>query len=73
MEHGAIGVLSTRDLALTEIADLPGLGGSNVHMSSRSGKNVMDFDYILKPGATCETNALAIAAMMGVLLPERPC
>jgi DNA mismatch repair ATPase MutS len=73
MEHGAIGVLSTHDLALTEIADLPGLRGSNVHMSSRSGENVMDFDYILKPGATAETNALAIAAMMGVLLPERPC
>jgi DNA mismatch repair ATPase MutS len=65
---GAIGVLSTHDLALTEIAELSGLQGSNVHMGSRSGENVMDFDYLLKPGATTETNALAIAAMMGVPL-----
>ena len=65
---GAIGALSTHDLALTEIAGLDGLAGSNVHMGARPGDDPMDFDYLLKPGVTQETNALAIAAMMGVIL-----
>ena len=66
LEQGAIGALSTHDLALTEIAELEHLHGSNVHMGSRSGDDPMDFDYLLKPGVTTERNALAIAAMMGL-------
>jgi hypothetical protein len=68
LKHGAIGALSTHDLALTEIAEIEGFSGSNVHMGSRSGEDAMDFDYLLKPGVTTETNALAIVAMMGVPL-----
>jgi hypothetical protein len=64
--HGAIGVLSTHDLALTEIAGTDGLRGLNVHMGSRDGIDPMDFDYRLKPGVTRESNALAIARMSGV-------
>jgi DNA mismatch repair ATPase MutS len=64
--RGAIGALSTHDLALTEIAELPGLAGSNVHMGARAGKDPMDFDYLLKAGVTSEANALAIVAMMGI-------
>jgi len=64
--RGAIGALSTHDLALTEIAEMDGLAGSNVHMGARTGEDPMDFDYLLKPGITRETNALAIAEMMGV-------
>lgn len=67
VESGAIGALSTHDLALTEIALIPDLAGSNVHMGSAPGGGPMDFDYRMKPGVTTETNALAIAAMMGVL------
>jgi hypothetical protein len=66
IERGAIGVLSTHDLALSEIAELPELHGANVHMGSRSGGGPMDFDYLLKPGVTKEANALAIARMAGV-------
>jgi DNA mismatch repair ATPase MutS len=72
LEFGAIGVLSTHDLTLTEIAELEGLAGSNVHMGSRSGEVPMDFDYLLKPGMTTETNALAIAEMMGVPIVNCP-
>ncbi|HEY1496285.1 MAG TPA: hypothetical protein VGF49_17155 [Candidatus Solibacter sp.] len=66
--HGAIGALSTHDMSLTEIADAAGLGGQNVHMGSREGGGPMDFDYLLKAGATMETNALAIARMAGVVV-----
>jgi DNA mismatch repair ATPase MutS len=67
-ERGAIGALSTHDLASTEIAELAGLADRNVHMRSRAGEDPMDFDYLMKPGVTTETNALAIAAMMGVVV-----
>ena len=68
INRGAIGALSTHDLALTEIATAEGLHGVNVHMGSRAAGDPMDFDYRLKPGITMETNALAIARLAGVPL-----
>lgn len=64
---GALGALSTHDLALTEIAEEPELHGLNVHMGSRGQGDPMDFDYLLKPGVTQESNAMAIARMAGVV------
>lgn len=64
--NGAIGAVSTHDLALTEIADLDELRGTNVHMGSRPGGGPLDFDYVLRPGPSQESNALAIARMAGV-------
>lgn len=66
LSRGAIGAISTHDLTLGEIAEDKELEGENVHMGSRDGINPMDFDYVLKPGITRETNALAIARMAGV-------
>ena len=66
VHRGAIGALSTHDLALTEIANSDGMHGVNVHMGSRDERDPMDFDYRLKPGVTKEANALAIARMAGV-------
>lgn len=66
VDRGAIGVLSTHDIALTEIAAAGELRGMNVHMGSRGAGDPMDFDYRLKQGVTKETNALAIARMAGV-------
>jgi DNA mismatch repair ATPase MutS len=53
-------------MSLTEIADSDGLRGANVHMGARDGNDPMDFDYLLKPGITTESNAVAIARMAGV-------
>lgn len=66
IERGAIGALSTHDLALTEIANDAELRGVNVHMGSKGDGNPMDFDYRLKPGISTESNALSIARMAGV-------
>jgi hypothetical protein len=66
VNRGAIGALSTHDLALTEIATSEGMYGVNMHMGSRDERDPMDFDYRLKPGVTQEANALAIARMAGV-------
>jgi hypothetical protein len=66
VEREAIGILSTHDLALTEIASARDMAGVNMHMASRNEGDPMDFDYRLKPGITTETNALTIASMAGV-------
>jgi DNA mismatch repair ATPase MutS len=66
VKKGAIGALSTHDLALTEIASAQGMGGVNVHMGSRDERDPLDFDYRLKVGVTRESNALAIARLAGV-------
>jgi DNA mismatch repair ATPase MutS len=66
VRKGAIGALSTHDLALTEIASADGMCGLNVHMGSKDERDPMDFDYRLKLGVTKESNALAIARLAGV-------
>ena len=66
IERGAVGVVSTHDLVLTEIAAAPERNGENLHFGSRRGGGPLDFDYSLKPGVTQEANALAIARMAGV-------
>jgi hypothetical protein len=63
---GAVGAISTHDLTLTEIAELDGTGGVNVHMGCRNNSDPFAFDYLLKPGVTTEANALAIARLAGV-------
>jgi hypothetical protein len=66
VNRGAVGILSTHDLALTEIANADGMSGVNVHMGARSESDPLDFDYRLKLGVTQEANALAIARLAGV-------
>lgn len=63
---GAIGAISTHDLALTEIATDPSLGGCNVHMESLDPSDPFAFDYIVKPGISTQSNALPIARLAGV-------
>ena len=64
--RGAVGFLSTHDLALTELPTLDNLPGANMHMGSEDDSNPLSFDYILKPGVTRQSSALAIARMAGV-------
>ncbi len=63
---GAIGVLSTHDLALTSIAELPELRGMNCCMESDDPGDPLNFDYRVKPGASRRNSALAILKMIGI-------
>jgi hypothetical protein len=63
---GAVGAISTHDLALAQIADDPALCGVLVHMESDSPNDPLAFDYLLKPGISTSSNALAIVRMMGI-------
>ena len=57
---------STHDLALTGMVERTELCGCNVHMGCRDGAGPLEFDYLLKAGVTQESNALAIARMVGI-------
>lgn len=63
---GAVGALSTHDLALAEIAGDPALHGALVCMESSNPDRPLDFDYRVRPGISRQSNALAIVRMMGI-------
>jgi len=66
VESGAVGALSTHDLALAELAETEELRGRNVHMASPDESDPLGFDYKLKPGVNRTTNALAIVRLLGL-------
>jgi hypothetical protein len=63
--RGAIGIITTHDLALTEIAS-DGLPGRNVHFEDTGEFGNLTFDYRLRPGLLTHSNALNIAHMLGI-------
>jgi hypothetical protein len=63
--RGAIGIITTHDLALTEIAS-NGLPGRNVHFEDTGEAGNLVFDYTLRPGLLAHSNALNIAHMLGI-------
>ena len=63
---GAVGAMSTHDLALIEIGEEPSLRGVNVHMESETPEQPLAFDFRVKPGIARQTNALAIVRMVGI-------
>jgi hypothetical protein len=66
VEGGAVGAVSTHDLALTEIASRLVPGGALVYMASENPDDPLDFDYRLKAGVSQRSNAMAIVKMMGI-------
>ena len=62
---GAIGLVTTHDLALTE---LPATLGSavNMHFEDRLEDGKMIFDYRMRPGVVAHSNALALMRAIGL-------
>jgi hypothetical protein len=65
VKRGAIGALSTHDLALTEIAG-NGLPGRNVYFEDSGENGALSFDYTLRTGILSRSNALNIAHLLGI-------
>ena len=63
---GAIGLVTTHDLALTELA--AGLNGrvANVHFEDRIENGMMVFDYRMRPGVVERSNALELMRAVGL-------
>jgi DNA mismatch repair ATPase MutS len=66
VDAGAIGLVTTHDLALTAIVD--GLGGraQNVHFVDRLENGRLTFDYRMRPGVVDHSNALALMRNIGL-------
>lgn len=71
LEVGAIGLVTTHDLALAEIADRdPRM--ANVHFEDRLVDGKMHFDYRLHPGVVTHSNAIALMRSVGLDVQEKP-
>jgi hypothetical protein len=66
VELGAIGLVTTHDLALAEIA--PALNGlvKNVHFEDHLEGGEVRFDYLLRPGVVTRSNALDLMRAVGL-------
>ncbi len=62
----AIGVVTTHDLALTEIAAILPNEVKNVHLQDHVENGQMRFDYKLRDGVITQSNALELMRMIGL-------
>jgi MutS-like protein len=66
LNHGAIGIVTTHDLALTEVADPLGGEVRNKHFQDHVEDGKMRFDYKLQDGIVAKSNALALMRLIGL-------
>jgi len=66
VEHGAIGIVTTHDLALTQIVGPSGGRLANVHFEDHLEDDSMKFDYALREGVVEKSNALALMRSVGL-------
>jgi MutS-like protein len=63
---GAIGLVTTHDLALTELPSMLGSAAVNRHFEDRLVDGKMVFDYRMRPGVVEHSNALALMRAIGL-------
>jgi hypothetical protein len=63
---GAIGLMTTHDLALTDLVRRLGAAAANVHFEDRFEHGVLHFDYRLRDGVVQTSNALALMRSVGL-------
>jgi hypothetical protein len=66
LDRGAIGLITTHDLALTAIADELAPRAVNVHFEDWFEDSDIRFDYRMKPGPVMRSNALALMRAVGL-------
>jgi DNA mismatch repair ATPase MutS len=64
--RGAIGLVSTHDLALADIAETLAPAAQNVHFEDEMVDGRMAFDYRMRPGVVRKSNALALMRAVGI-------
>jgi MutS domain V len=64
--RGAIGLISTHDLALTDISGLPQGALRNVHFQDELRDGRMTFDFELRAGVVTKSNALELMRSIGL-------
>jgi hypothetical protein len=72
LERGAIGLVTTHDLALSALAEAPGIRGANIHFQDTLEGDRLVFDYKIRPGVVTRRNALDLMRMVGIDVPSDP-
>jgi DNA mismatch repair ATPase MutS len=65
-DRGAIGLVTTHDLALAHIADSLAPRGANVHFEDQLEDGRMRFDYRMRPGVVQKSNAIELMRSVGL-------
>ncbi len=63
---GAVGLVTTHDLALTEVAARLGDRAANVHFEDQLVNGEMAFDYTMRPGVVPHGNGVALMRAVGL-------
>jgi hypothetical protein len=66
VNRGAIGLVTTHDLALAEIVESLGERAANVHFEDRVEDGKIRFDYVMRPGVVRKSNALELMRSVGL-------
>jgi len=66
IDRGAVGLVTTHDLALAEVAEALGARAANVHFEDHLEGGVMTFDYRMKEGIVRKSNALELMRAVGL-------
>jgi len=65
--RGAIGLVTTHDLALTAIPDTMSSAATNCHFEDTIEDGLLKFDYRLRPGIVQTSNALKLMEAVGLM------
>jgi len=66
VDRGAIGLITTHDLALAHIVDVLGSRAANVHFEDHLDNGHMQFDYVMRPGVVRKSNAIELMRSVGL-------
>jgi DNA mismatch repair ATPase MutS len=66
VDRGAVGLVSTHDLALAQIADELAPKAANVHFEDHLERGNVVFDYRMRQGIVTKSNALALMRSVGI-------
>ncbi len=72
LDRDAVGLVTTHDLALTDIVAELGRLALNVHFEDRLESGRMTFDYQLRPGVVRRSNALELLKLVGLTEETSP-
>jgi DNA mismatch repair ATPase MutS len=71
LANGAAGLVTTHDLALTEVVKAAEERAINVHFQERYENGEMQFDYRMRAGVLTSTNGVNIMAALGLLTSSK--
>ena len=65
-KRGAVGLITTHDLALASIAEELGDRAANVHFEDSIEDGKIHFDYRMRPGVVRKSNAIELMRSVGI-------